>query len=296
MNKLSIFISLFLLTVCVYLPYAAAAAKEPFYCYVCEDCHHLNMALQKCPDDAWGCVTMRPNRQTVVRDCYTKETDDLECHLGNIANKTCHFCNNYNGCNGERPDALVCRSCDWTTTGTCAVQRVCRAPFGTESPFCYILYRYPWGFHFGCLDEMSPTIEVLMAQDIVRLTYHWCDSNDCNWHAKNFWPAWDHLLDPYRICHVCFGKAYCGPKPCDPEYIYSRFCFKRFQDEDHLCMSDMSDFYVRAFIASGRDLKCTSDNCNKNVSYPLYFCDRFTNLRAEAVTDQNDACIVFKCE
>lgn len=263
-------------------------------CYQCNDCSHRDMIAEPCHPRDTGCVSIRLSRTKVVRDCYSKSSMGW-CTVATMANNTCTYCDDFDGCNMAKPDALICRSCDWTTSGTCEVQRVCRSPFRTENPQCYVLYRYPYGFHFGCFDDMSKTVELLQGFDKFGITYRYCDSNDCNWHAKEFWPDWEHMLDPHRICKVCFkDSAYCGIKQCSMRGIYSRFCVQSVSKTHTVCMSDIVHIDLKHFITSAKDILCTSDNCNadKDNSYPC-FRDYSKN---EFVTRPRDGCAMFLSE
>lgn len=267
-----------------------------FFCIRCDDCSHRNFAPERCPHNVHGCVTMRISRTEVIRDCYTWERISQGCDIAHMANKTCTYCDDYYGCNWEQPDAIVCRSCDWTTSGTCAVQRVCRSPFRSETPLCFIQYHYPLGFYFGCLDEMSKGLEFIMAQDPHRITHRWCDSNDCNWHAKNFWPDWDRLLDPFRICHVCFkDSGHCGPKVCATEGQYSRFCMRTTNNVNALCMSDIDRLTLNRWMNSANDYVCGSDNCNEDLKALRHVCER-DHRQKEVVYQLRDGCAMFKSE
>lgn len=284
----------FVLSLCIQAKFIVA--EEPFHCVRCENCEHSNYIPEPCPASARGCITVRMTRNGIIMDCLTDKMIQWYCDHERLANGTCEFCNDHWGCNQFPQDALVCRSCDWTTTGECEVQKVCRAPFRTLSPLCYILYRYPFGFHFGCLDDMSPTIEFLMSQDRHRLTYNWCDSHDCNSHAKNFWPYWASLMDPIRICHVCFqGSEYCGPKVCPMESIYSRLCLKTFDGAMIKCMADVTNLFLSRFIETHSEYICGSDNCQKDDVKPLYECTA-ENQSIEKVYSIKDGCAMVICK
>lgn len=293
----SLFVFLLLCLALGTLP-RAVHSRKPFMCIQCDDCSHDNYAPKECPPWASGCVTLRVSRTEVKRDCYTQElAEQVGCTIGHMANRTCAFCNDSPGCNSDHQDALVCRSCDWNTEGFCAVQRVCRAPFNTEMPMCYVLFLYPLGFHFGCVDEMSAGVEQLMKQDDQRLHYHWCDSNDCNAYAKDFWPFWQQLLDPFRICHVCFGNStFCGPKACDPHGIYRNFCLRRLDFGHSLCLNELSNMLLARYRHMGIDLICGTDNCNKEVPKELYRCLRDSSGGKEAVYSARDGCSLYLSE
>lgn len=266
-----------------------------FRCYKCNDCTHSNLIPELCDPWVTGCVTVRTNRSRVDRDCYTQTRIDQGCTISNMANNTCTYCDDFHGCNMAKPDALICRSCDWTTSGTCEVQRVCRSPFFTESPMCYILYLYPNGFYFGCFDELSNALEDLQSKDPFEITHRYCDSHDCNWHAKEFWPDWEHMMDPYRICKVCFkDSAYCGVKQCRMDHVYSRFCI-RSRDKKHTkCLSDIEELEFTRLLKDTQDILCTADNCNANDTMKPYRCGD-GNIE-DYVTRPDDGCVAFRSE
>lgn len=288
----SLLLSLLLLAA---LTPSLTAQRRPFFCIRCEDCSHNNYAPEPCPRNVHGCVTMRISRTEVIRDCYTQERIEQGCDIAHMANKTCTFCDHEPGCNGLRPDAIVCRACDWTTSGTCAVQRVCRAPFTTESPRCAILHRYPFGFHFGCFDDMSKTIESLMALDPYRVTHHTCDSNDCNAHAKDFWPHWQGLQDPFRTCHVCFkDSTFCGPKVCPTDHVYGRYCIRTYDKQ--LISTCMADEVVKGMhIRNPYKYICSADHCTVGHVAVRHQCNR-DYRRNEDVYDPRDGCAMYRGE
>lgn len=275
-----------------------AARRKPFMCIQCEDCSHHNYLPQECPKWATGCVTLRVSRTEVKRDCFTPElAEQAGCSIEHMANRTCAFCDHAPGCNSDQQDALVCRSCDWSTDGSCPVRRVCRAPFHTESPMCYVLFHYPLGFLFGCVDEMSAGVEQLKKEDGERLLYHWCDSNDCNAHAKDFWPFWQQLLDPFRICHTCYGNSsFCGPKACGTVGLYSNLCLRRLDLGHALCLNEVSHVLLFRYRNMGIDLICGTDNCNKEVPQELYYCLRDSTGKREAVSSPRDGCALYLSE
>lgn len=271
-----------------------------FYCVQCRNCNHRNFQPQPCEFYVTGCITARVSRDKVVRDCYSDEwmNPDRGCNIKNMANSTCQYCDDRHGCNVDQPDALVCRSCDWTRSGTCDVQRVCRSPFRTTSPQCYILYRNPFGFHFGCFDEMSNDVEFMLGGDPYGITWSVCDSNDCNWHAKNFWTGWEGLLAPFRMCYKCVGNGtYCGPKVCDLDNIYSHFCLRVYNAYNvYRCLGDVLNkdgFYNSVFsddVDQGKELICNTDLCNYHDVRPDYLCSTSNIYRPR------DGCAVYKGE
>lgn len=266
--RLFLFLTLFLVLCALTVPLFGIR------CFQCQDCTDRMLVPEKCPDNIQGCVTARTFRSHVVRDCYSDDWKDRGCNYRTMANKTCMYCDDADGCNGEEQDPIVCRSCDWTPMGQCDASRVCRAPFRTESGQCYILYRFPFGFHFGCLDEISKTIEFLMAQDRHKLTYFICDSNDCNRHAKLFWPAYESLLEPFRICEVCRENGtWCGPKVCSLDSIYSHFCLRTFdQNAERSCLGDNTYVHLKALMETGAEIICNTNMCNDKDAKPLFKC------------------------
>lgn len=218
---------------CLFLSWSPSVhGKVGIKCVRCEalECATTDELPEQCPENVTACVTFlqenlvdRPlyQRYEVTRDCFTEQWKK-KCDAYALANMTCHYCDDRDGCNldVEAQEPLICRRCNhqFDEEGlSCDTVALCLPMASTVPPLCYAaLTETRLGFQYGCFHRMHFGMRWAMAkQNYGKYGVLLCDSNHCNAGMDKLFANHTHVLDKERYCYLGKwglnpGLGFCG--------------------------------------------------------------------------------------